>query len=58
MYLTGLTGQLNGEDAITHEFITSYQLTPRQNIRLFMNWSDKNSFNDRRTVRLEYNQQF
>lgn len=42
---------------LMHEFIVSYQLNPRSNIRYFANWSEHTDFKDG-DHRIEYNYQF
>lgn len=42
---------------LMHEFITSYQLNPRSNIRYFANWSEHTDISDG-DHRIEYNYQF
>lgn len=57
MYVRGISGQLNGESLLSHEFAVSYQLNQRQNIRLFANWSENVKF-QHGDFRIEFNQQF
>lgn len=47
----------NNGSVFMHEFITSYQLNPRSNIRYFANWSDHTDISDG-DHRIEYNYQF
>jgi len=42
---------------LMHEFITSYQIDPRSNVRYFANWSDHTDISDG-DHRIEYNYQF
>lgn len=50
------TDNLRGSDGLTHEFVLSWQMTPKQNFRLWYN-TTQNNFSDG-DFRLEYNQQF
>lgn len=47
----------NHSSVLMHEFIVSYQIDPRSNIRYFSNWSEHTSFKDG-DQRIEYNYQF
>lgn len=49
---------MGGDDSVfAHEFVASYQINPRSNIRYFANWSDSVDFSDG-DHRIEYNYQF
>jgi len=50
------TDNLKGSNGLSHEFALSWQMTPKQNFRLWYNAS-QNQFEDG-DFRLEYNQQF
>jgi len=45
-------------DGLHHEFAASYQLNPRQNIRLFANYTDSDINDEKLSFRLEFNHQF
>ncbi|RHW77802.1 hypothetical protein [Colwellia sp. RSH04] len=47
----------NHSSVLMHEFIVSYQINPRSNIRYFANWSQHTDFSDG-DQRIEYNYQF
>ena len=47
----------NHSSVLMHEFIVSYQIDPRSNIRYFANWSEHTDFSDG-DQRIEYNYQF
>ena len=47
----------NNENVLAHEFIFSYQFTPRFNVRYFSNWSENIDFADG-DQRIEFNYQF
>lgn len=57
MYNHGFGGSMKDVDGLSHEFIASYQLNQRQNIRAFANWDNSTKFADG-DFRIEFNHQF
>lgn len=57
MYNKGFGGSMSDFSQLKHEAIVSYQLNPRQNVRLFANWDDETSFKEG-DFRIEFNHQF
>ncbi|POC26046.1 hypothetical protein CRN46_05015 [Vibrio vulnificus] len=51
------TGMQGSDSVVTHEFVVSYQFTPRFNLRAFANWSENINLSDG-DHRLEFNYQF
>lgn len=56
-FIYGIAGQLNGEDALVHEFVVSRKIGTDKSIRLFHNIANNDSFNQGET-RLEFNMAF
>ncbi len=48
---------IDKNNILTHELVASYQLNPRQNLRLFANWNESVDFQDG-DFRVEFNHQF
>ncbi|WP_239670912.1 hypothetical protein [Vibrio variabilis] len=70
MYMRGISGvktpfgDMNEQSLLAHEIAASYQLNPRQNIRLFVNFTNRDDdsswsyLNDKGDIRFEFNHQF